>query len=309
MEGRRGQVYDHSDVDEPWVYKWMANILVPSRMRGLYLKPLEYISPDAKVPFQRVVAAMLVSAAAVLGAVVYVSDAQAKAPYVAAPIACAVACVLAMAVVYLLSSRNRSMLQAVAEYNAFKLIEARRSRSNLRLGSLGIDGVGADGTVRFEGGDLGAVYDVRGQISESTLPRVANAVAHARMAYYVARTPTSQELRITSIEPNLMESQLADFDRIADLRGRSADPRDRWVAELARQHRVAMEHVMAAGNQMTMVQTVVLRDETAEALAQSCRQFERACAAGMYARASRICSPEAVEGRLGGCVLRSEGGA
>ena len=47
-------------------YKWMSSILVPSRMRGMYLKPLEHVTSDAKVPFIRIMIALFGVAAVMI---------------------------------------------------------------------------------------------------------------------------------------------------------------------------------------------------------------------------------------------------
>lgn len=286
-------------------YKWMTSVLVPSRMRGFYLKPLELITPSASVPFQRVIVSIFVAAILLIFGVQYLTNLGSEGDFVRAPVIVIMAAVVVMAIVYMLSSRNKSMLKTVFDYNVFKIYERRRCRRNPRLVTLGIESINDDGRVFFENGDVGAVYDVRGQISESTLPRVARQIDDVRAGWYVARNATCQEMRVTSIEPNDMVEQFADLARIVRSRSRSQDPRDVWITQMAQEQRLALKHLENSGTQLTMNQTVILRDADFDKLSYTERRFREAANTGMYERVARMEDPDAILERLSGVTLSS----
>ena len=183
-------------------YKWMSSILVPSRMRGMYLKPLEHVTSDAKVPFIRIMIALFGVAAVMIWTLSTLAQNAARSQFIAAPAVIGSIALCVMLVVFMISSRDKSMLVSLFDLNVFKLLERRREKAGLEFSSVGVSEVDENGEIKFDDGDIGVAYDARGQLSFSTLPQVADFVASVRSQYYVTRNSTSQEMRITSIEPN-----------------------------------------------------------------------------------------------------------
>lgn len=288
-------------------YKWMASILVPSRMRGMYVKPLEKITGDPKVPFVRLVIAMLVGGVSLVGVIRLITDDPARAGFIAWPLIFMLIAVVVMLVCFILSSRGKSMLTTVIELNLFKALEARRARKNLHITTLGIKEIDDDGRITFDDGDVGCAYSVRGQLSPSTLPVVADMVSGMRAQYLVTRTHGSQEIRITSVEPNTLLSQRKALYNAEQRLGASASEQNRWRAGMCLMQRRYMNQLVK-NHQLTIQQTVILRDTDMDELARLTRQFESFAHGQIYERCALIDDREELELRLAGVTMGSTAG-
>lgn len=287
-------------------YKWMTSVLVPSRNRGMYLKPLEYVTQDAKIPFIRIIVSILALAVVVLSAVWYLSNNAARFSYVVAPTIVLAGGALTAIVVFMLSSRNRSMLTTLVWYNAFKMRERGREKTNLKLATFGIKSVDANGTIRFENGDVGHMYVVRGQLSNSTLPSVADSIAALRSGYYVAREDSTQEIRIMSVEPNKLIRQRDHLEDLVKENLNRGGEGNRWRASMAELQCKYMDALVEDGHQLTINQLVILRaPDDDRTLLKYEHAFEAAASAGMYERYHRVLDAEGVISRLSDVVLGS----
>lgn len=104
-------------------YKWMANILMPARMRGMYLEMLEKVTPDPKIPFVRIVVSLGGLAVVVLGSLYLVTENAARAPYIAGGTIMLAVGLIGLLVVYLINSRGESMIETVFGYNVYKYVQ------------------------------------------------------------------------------------------------------------------------------------------------------------------------------------------
>ena len=288
-------------------YRMMLPILMPPQMRGMYLKPLEKVSPDAKVPFLRIVISMAVIGAAVIGYLAFVLDGSApgRAAHVWLPALLVAAAAVVMAVVYLVSSRSKSMLANVFELNRFRVTESMVERRPHVLDTVGVKGIDAGG-LYFDDGDVGAVFEVRGQLSQSTLPEVADSIADARLSYLKTRTATSQEIRITTVEPNDFAGQRESLRSVAEGLAHAPDAADRWRSAMAAaQEQFLSLLVSQAGksDQLTIRQTVIVRDVDPENLETSVRNFERGVVQGTYERSTRLADARSIEAALAGVTM------
>lgn len=288
-------------------YRMMLPILMPPQMRGMYLKPLEKVSPDAKVPFLRIVVSMAVIGGAVIGYLAFVLDGSApgRAGYVWLPALLVAAAVVVMAVVFLVSSRSKSMLANVFELNRFRLTETAVERRPHALDTVGVQGIDANG-VYFDDGDVGAVFEVRGQLSQSTLPEVADSIAEARLNYLKTRTATSQEIRITTVEPNDFAGQRESLRAIAEGLAHAPSQADRWRSTMAAAQEQFLDLLVSqAGrsDQLTIRQTVIVRDVDPATLETSVGNFERAVVQGTYERSTRLADARSIEASLAGVTM------
>lgn len=287
-------------------YKWMTSVLVPSRNRGMYLKPLEYVTQDAKIPFIRIIVSILAITVVILTAVWYLSSNAARFGYVVAPVIIMTIAALAALVIYMLSSRNRSVLTTLLWYNVFKMRERGRERTNLKLASFGIKSVDSNGTIHFENGDVGHMYVVRGQLSNSTLPSVADSIAALRTSYYIAREGATQEMRIMSVEPNKLIRQRDHLEDLIKENLNRGGEGNRWRASMAELQCRYMDALVEDGHQLTINQLVILRaPDDGRTLLKYERAFEAAASAGMYERFHRVTESDDVISRLNDVVLGS----
>lgn len=282
-------------------YKWFVSALQPSWARGLYLKLLEPITPNARVPFVRIMVALLVAAMALVGALRFLFEDTYRAQFVAVPTILMIIGVFLMVLVFMLSTHDGSMLIATARLNLSKLDERRRTKKSLKIKSLGLQKIEPmTGIITFNNGDVGAVYAVKGQLSLSTLPDSADFISDRRAAYEIARTATGQEMRITSVEPNPMKLQLADLEKIKKL---ATQQNDVWRARMAEAQMNYIDGLLEHGNQLTMLQTVIIRDIDMEQLKRSCLNFERSANSGMYETCHLIQDKEEIINRLAGLCM------
>lgn len=173
------------------------------------------------------------------------------------------------------------------------------------LDSFGIEKVDDDCVLAFDDGDVGVAYAVRGQLSSSTLPAIADYINKERTRYIVTREPTSQEIRLTSIEPNDLGTQRDYLEQLAEGKAAEGTPAGEWASMFAGLQLSYMDNLVKAGNQLTTQQTLILRDVDRQTLNKSVRYFETAAMSGMYDRVSPIDDPEELRSRLAGVTLGS----
>lgn len=287
-------------------YKWMVSILMPSHMRGMYVKPLEKLTPDPKVPFLRLLVGAGIAVAASLFTLYTLMSDLTRASYIAGGMILMTLGIVMIASIYLFGSRGKSMLQSVFDLNLFKLGEKARHRSGMRVRSLGLKSMDEFGTLTFDDGDVGVAYAVRGQLSESTLPSVADAINALRAEYYVGRSASSQEIRITSVEPNTMETQIANLEELINRYSLTeTNPASQWRISMAQLQLEYLRRLLKAGNQLTMQQTVIVRETSIDELNRATRGYEGVAHGGLYERSRRIYSQEELESRLGGLAMQS----
>ena len=286
-------------------YQWMTNILAPARTRGMYVKPLEHVTRDARVPFFRLVISIGGIGAILIGGLKLLSDNHYRAGYIWVPTLIIMISLAIMLVVFMVSSRGESMLLSALSLNFFKINEDRRRKSNLHLSSLGIESFDEFGHLHFTNGDVGSVWSVRGQLSSSTIPAVADGMAGARERYFIARRPVTQEMRITSVEPNMFAVQRSAMGDLAEQYEGTENPQDKWRSVMCRMQQRYLVNLAKSNSQMTMVQTVVLRDPNIDELTQHERYFQSIADGGVYDRSHQIFDADEVVARLGGLALMS----
>lgn len=283
-------------------YRFMPSILKPATYRGMYIKGLEGIAPSAYVPFIRLV----MTAGIFLAGLLFIwnnisKDNGAAFQYNGAAGALLLIALILLLVVFMMSANGGSMLGATFKYTFDKFAERARSKKDLTLKNVGIAKISpTTGEITFRNGDMGVVYAVKGMLSTSTLPSAANYVDMSRARYYKTRTATGQEQRITTIAVNELNSQRDKLESVA--RRAKNGGLDATRAAIADMQLHYLNALIDNGRQLTMEQTVIIRDTDRMQMQKSINEFERNAPA-MYDRVRVVSDRDEIIERLGAIVM------
>lgn len=283
-------------------YRFMPSILKPATYRGMYIKGLEGIAPNAYVPFIRLV----MTAGIFLAGLLFIwnnisKDNGAAFQYNGAAGALLLIALILLLVVFMMSANGGSMLGATFKYTFDKFAERARSKKDLTLKNVGIAKISpTTGEITFRNGDMGVVYAVKGMLSTSTLPSAANYVDMSRARYYKTRTATGQEQRITTIAVNELNSQRDKLESVA--RRAKNGGLDATRAAIADMQLRYLNALIDNGRQLTMEQTVIIRDTDRMQMQKSINEFERNAPA-MYDRVRVVSDRDEIIERLGSVVM------
>lgn len=283
-------------------YRFMPSILKPATYRGMYIKGLEGIAPNAYVPFIRLV----MTAGIFLAGLLFIwnnisKDNGAAFQYNGAAGALLLIALILLLVVFMMSANGGSMLGATFKYTFDKFAERARSKKDLTLKNVGIAKISpTTGEITFRNGDMGVVYAVKGMLSTSTLPSAANYVDMLRARYYKTRTATGQEQRITTIAVNELNSQRDKLESVA--RRAKNGGLDATRAAIADMQLRYLNALIDNGRQLTMEQTVIVRDTDRMQMQKSINEFERNAPA-MYDRVRVVSDRDEIIERLGAIVM------
>lgn len=283
-------------------YRFMPSILKPATYRGMYIKGLEGIAPNAYVPFIRLV----MTAGIFLAGLLFIwnnisKDNGAAFQYNGAAGALLLIALILLLVVFMMSANGGSMLGATFKYTFDKFAERARSKKDLTLKNVGIAKISpTTGEITFRNGDMGVVYAVKGMLSTSTLPSAANYVDMSRARYYKTRTATGQEQRITTIAVNELNSQRDELESVA--RRAKNGGLDATRAAIADMQLRYLNALIDNGRQLTMEQTVIIRDTDRMQMQKSINEFERN-APTMYDRVRVVSDRDEIIERLGAIVM------
>lgn len=283
-------------------YRFMPSILKPATYRGMYIKGLEGIAPNAYVPFIRLV----MTAGIFLAGLLFIwnnisKDNGAAFQYNGAAGALLLIALILLLVVFMISANGGSMLGATFKYTFDKFAERARSKKDLTLKNVGIAKISpTTGEITFRNGDMGVVYAVKGMLSTSTLPSAANYVDMSRARYYKTRTATGQEQRITTIAVNELNSQRDKLESVA--RRAKNGGLDATRAAIADMQLRYLNALIDNGRQLTMEQTVIIRDTDRMQMQKSINEFERNAPA-MYDRVRVVSDRDEIIERLGAIVM------
>lgn len=297
-----------SDNNEEQYRLSMTNIIAESRHRTRFVKMIKKFTIDAQVSYQRIVYSLgFLTLLIAVTAFLLRSNSQ-KLTYVGIPIFLTALCFLVIIIMYVLSSRNKSLLSSVYDMVRDQLRErARRAASPRKtLRSVGVSGV-TDGVIEFDNGDYGLMFDVEGQISFSVLPAVAKGTAAERHRYLIARPNTTQEMLITSVRKADVRSKLDALRSIYFEAKEGKHDYDPW-----REHMVSVLYNYIdteMGQKETQTfQSLIIRDVGLEALKKARQIFESSCANGMYSSVTPVTSESEIARRMRAMTMLSNKG-
>lgn len=289
-------------------YKFMTNILEQARHKTRYVKMLENITIDAQVSYERLVVSL---GAATISSVIVIFILTRLGPrlsYMAAPLIIMLLCILALIVMYMISSRKKPMIASVYDLIKSQVSEqARLSRTeNHELFDVGIKDVN-DGVLNFSDNTVGRMYRIEGHISRSMLPAVADAASRMRHNYFITRAASTQEMMITSIQRADLDSKKEYLKEKYEEAKASSDQDKDWRMHYSNLiYKTLVEHMETEDSQM--FQLLIIREESLEQLDKACQKLEDATEAGLYAHLEPIKSDKAIARRLSEMTALSRAG-
>jgi hypothetical protein len=297
------------DKREPARYRLrMVNILEEPLLRTKYLTALEKFTPDPKVPYIRIYVTMFAAFLLIVICAWLIFGNMQRIPYIIVPIILFFIACTVLIVLYLISSRDKSMLAGIANFLLFQYIEKRRihKNPNASLESVGIKEVTEEGILKFSNGDVGVLYEVVGHMSLSILPRHAEAITLARDRYLIARPETTQEILSTSISQTDLSTQIKSLKKVTEKYAGSSNLSNQWRAYMAG---IICHHITEdiAKDETTIRQVQIIRDTDISALQKATTAFEGAVIGGMLSRVKMVKSRGEIFSYISNITLSSEG--
>lgn len=296
------QVQGHNSLK---TFKMMANIVQGAMHQTRYMKSLEKITMDAQVAYNRMFLAMGIAAFAVI-LYFQLTFSGGKLGYVFIPATLTLIGVFILVINFLVSSRTKSMLTSAGKLAFHPFIESarRRTKSAGDLKSLGIKDF-EKGVFKFPNGDYGLIYKIDGILSLSALPSTANMVAGAKASYLVGRPASCQESLIVSVVENTTKQQQRNLQSYID-KANSGSMGDLWIRAMALK---TQELIKARiDGEYTVIEHIILRDESISSLRKSAKNLEQSVAVGLYAKVDRLTSRAEVVKALGPLAMLSKKG-
>lgn len=296
--------YDQADK----TYKFTTNILAKSRHRTRDVRQLKNITPDTQVSYSRIFISigLVVLLITVIGGAF--TSMGARAPYMALPVLLIGLMGIVLIILFILPSRQKSLLSSVLDLFIFWIGERSRRglTPNAAFQNVGIDEV-KNGVIYFSNGDTGLMYDVEGQISFSVLPVVANGTADQRRQYLIARADTTKEMLLTSVRRTDVRSKLDNLKSIYKKAQTNPEPWKEWVQDYATTCYNYIESNMGA-HETQIFQVLILRETTVTNLDRARETFENACYNGMFAHAQAVVEDGEIAQRLRAMTMLSDKG-
>lgn len=298
MANEKNNNQDQSNQQSITRYKFMTNILSESKHRTQYIKSLEKFVMDARIPISRIVVALFASVILLIFTLHNLFSDSLKLRYVAVPVILAAISGYSLIFMYLMPSRNKSMLDSAIELLLASFNESvrRKGEEKTDLKSFGIDKV-KNGVCVMSNGDYGLVYEVEGHLSRSALPAIADAAAIAREKYLVARNATSYTTLVISIKRTDLTSQIEHLEDLTMKRTDKVSANDDWRNYMAAiNYKYLSEKI--ENTDMSIYQILILCDSTVDNLIKSKDTFESAAINGMYAKCKHIASKKLIVSKL-----------
>lgn len=287
-------------------FKFMTNVTKGAVHQTRYMKSLEKVTMDAQVSYMRMYIAMGIGGLFIFIFGVGALNNTQKLPYIFIPAVLILVSVFIIIVNYLISSRTKSMLVTALKLGAHPYLEGvrRKAKGLGDIKSVGIQGF-KKGVITFTNGDKGVLYKIDGNLSLSTLPGVADAVANAKAQYLIARTPTSQEQMIVSISATNVQTQMAKLREYFTTET-GHEMRDLWAKAMSLQ---IQNHITEyISDEFTVVESLIVRDKDIPTLKKSIANFEQSARSGLYANYRRIMEPSEFAELLGPLTMLSKKG-
>lgn len=289
--------------------KFMQSVLLDTKNRTRTVEQLEKITPDNKVSHARIlISAVIFLVLTVVVVALFIQQRNGRLLYTGVPIAVFYLSGIVLTVLYLVPSRNESMLASVMKLINFQVLENLRIKSSVdgAIRTFGISKIYRDGLIKFDNGDLGYLYTIEGHLGLSTLPSVADEVARRRQEYFIGRSPTSSELLITSITKLRLDSQLEYYQDIMR-KNKTGDIQSTWRSVMAKlDDSYSRKHIH--NNNTTIRQYLIIREIDKTQLLRAATQLENAAYSGMLSYVGQITRSAEVRSILGRIVLGASDG-
>lgn len=289
-------------------YKFMVNIILQAKHRTKYMKSLEKITPDPSVPFDRLLISigLIITVLIVYTGIIFSTN-TIRTKYVGIPATLIVISLVVCLLQFLISSRDKPMIVSSSLLILTSIAEKFRRKGGRRsdVKSIGIKSVD-HGILKFTNGDVGLMYLVDGYLSPSVLPAVADQVAEARQQYFIARSPSSLEMMITSVKEVDVHQQV---DTYTDLMNQATGDQQtkmwkRYMLDIQRRYVGSA----LANSEYAIVQTYIIRETNMQRLHRAKVLFEQSCMNGLMSSFIQLTRRSQIVEYLGPLALLSKKG-
>lgn len=289
-------------------YKFMVNIILQAKHRTKYMKSLEKITPDPSVPFDRLLISigLIITVLIVYTGIIFSTN-TIRTKYVGIPATLIVISLVVCLLQFLISSRDKPMIVSSSLLILTSVAEKFRRKGGRRsdVKSVGIKSVD-HGILTFTNGDVGLMYLVDGYLSPSVLPAVADQVAEARQQYFIARSPSSLEMMITSVKEVDVHQQV---DTYTDLMNQATGDQQtkmwkRYMLDIQRRYVGSA----LANSEYAIVQTYIIRETNMQRLHRAKVLFEQSCMNGLMSSFIQLTRRSQIVEYLGPLALLSKKG-
>ena len=289
-------------------YKFMVNIILQAKHRTKYMKSLEKITPDPSVPFDRLLISigLIITVLIVYTGIIFSTN-TIRTKYVGIPATLIVISLVVCLLQFLISSRDKPMIVSSSLLILTSVAEKFRRKGGRRsdVKSIGIKSVDR-GVIKFTNGDVGLMYLVDGYLSPSVLPAVADQVAEARQQYFIARSPSSLEMMITSVKEVDVHQQV---DTYTDLMNRATGDQQtkmwkRYMLDIQRRYVGSA----LANSEYAIAQTYIIRETNMQRLHRAKVLFEQSCMNGLMSSFIQLTRRSQIVEYLGPLALLSKKG-
>lgn len=289
-------------------YKFMVNIILQAKHRTKYMKSLEKITPDPSVPFDRLLISigLIITVLIVYTGIIFSTN-TIRTKYVGIPATLIVISLVVCLLQFLISSRDKPMIVSSSLLILTSVAEKFRRKGGRRsdVKSIGIKSVD-HGILTFTNGDVGLMYLVDGYLSPSVLPAVADQVAEARQQYFIARSPSSLEMMITSVKEVDVHQQV---DTYTDLMNQATGDQQtkmwkRYMLDIQRRYVGSA----LANSEYAIVQTYIIRETNMQRLHRAKVLFEQSCMNGLMSSFIQLTRRSQIVEYLGPLALLSKKG-
>lgn len=277
-------------------FKFMENILVPSRETTLYVTSLEKITADPRISVKRIILAMFALAVTLIFTFRFNLSSEGKLGYTILPSIFFVISVLALCVMYLAPEIDYSSILGVNLNSLYNKISERvRVKAGAKVSYPRVN-IEDDGFVELGPDQCGYLFKIVGQLNNTTLAAYVEDLAGVRQSYLVEREATTEELFFTKIKT------LSYTENLKYFKNRYKNSYDSWSRDyFTKQYNFVDSQI--ASKEIGFMQYLFITDINRERAEQAVRILTNAAAEGMYEEMTLIDDTNEIKEILGSPLL------
>lgn len=277
-------------------FKFMENILVPSRETTLYVTSLEKITADPRISVKRIILAMFALAVTLIFTFRFNLSSEGKLGYTILPSIFFVISVLALCVMYLAPEIDYSSVLGVNLNSLYNKISERvRVKAGAKVSYPRVN-IEDDGFVELGPDQCGYLFKIVGQLNNTTLAAYVEDLAGVRQSYLVEREATTEELFFTKIKT------LSYAENLKYFKNRYKNSYDSWSRDyFTKQYNFVDSQI--ASKEIGFMQYLFITDINRERVEQAVRILTNAAAEGMYEEMTLIDDTNEIKEILGSPLL------
>ena len=277
-------------------FKFMENILVPSRETTLYVTSLEKITADPRISVKRIILSMFALAVTLIFTFRFNLSSEGKLGYTILPSIFFVISVLALCVMYLAPEIDYSSVLGVNLNSLYNKISERvRVKAGAKVSYPRVN-IEDDGFVELGPDQCGYLFKIVGQLNNTTLAAYVEDLAGVRQSYLVEREATTEELFFTKIKT------LSYAENLKYFKNRYKNSYDSWSRDyFTKQYNFVDSQI--ASKEIGFMQYLFITDINRERAEQAVRILTDAAAEGMYEEVTLIDDTNEIKEILGSPLL------